>query len=163
MRIIIILIVLSSCTTLRKAEHYFQKHPTKANNVARNYITNNQIDGVKICIDAFPQKDIVDTFMVSKDSIIINTITDSIYNWITEVKYIDKERIRKVLIPCKDSLKIINKTIYDKKYEILYNDMNTKYINVSDSHSKLKKVLFWTWFWIILFAIGVYGFYKTKR
>jgi hypothetical protein len=163
MRIIIILIFLSSCTTLRKAEHYFQKHPTKANNVARNYIINNQIDGVKICIDAFPQIDIVDSFIVSKDSIIINTITDSIFSWLTEVKYVDRERIKKVLIPCKDSIRIINRTIYDKKYEILYNDMYIKYNNVSDSHAKIKKILFWTWFWIILFAIGIYGFYKTKK
>ena len=94
----------------------------------------------------------VDTFLVVKDSLIVENITDTIYKWLTEVKFIDKDRIRKILVPCKDSIKIVSKTIYDDKYKILYNDVNTKYINISDSHSKIKRYLFWTWFFIVIIA-----------
>ena len=154
MKNIILILILGffSCTTLKKAEGYFDKHPEKANYVAKQYINAFELPGAKICLDAFPPINKVDTFLVVKDSLIVENITDTIYKWLTEVKFIDKDRIRKILVPCKDSIKIVSKTIYDDKYKILYNDVNTKYINISDSHSKIKKYLFWTWFFIVIIA-----------
>lgn len=151
-----------SCTTLKKAESYFEKHPDKANYVAKQYINAFELPGAKICLDAFPPKNTIDTFTVVKDSLIVEKLTDTLYQWFTDTRYIDKDKIRKVLIPCRDSIKIVQKTIYDPKFEILYNDVNKKYINVSDAHSKLKKAFFWTWFWVILLGASL-AVYKTKK
>jgi hypothetical protein len=160
--ITILIIGFFSCNTLKKAEGYFDKHPEKANYVAKRYINQFKLPGAKICLDAFPQKNKIDTFSVVKDSLIVEQITDTLYQWLIETKYIDKNKIKKILIPCRDSIKIVQKTIYDSKYEILYKDLQSNYNNVSDAHSKLKKVLFWTWFWIILLAFS-YAMYKNKK
>jgi len=154
MKYIVFILILGffSCTTLKKAEGYFEKHPEKANYVAKQYINAFELPGAKICLDAFPPINKIDTILLVKDSLIINNITDTLYEWFNDTKYIDKDKIRKILIPCIDSIKIVSKTIYDPKYNILYNDVNTKYINMSDSHSKIKRILFWTWFFIIIIA-----------
>lgn len=156
--IIIILLGLYGCTTQKKAEAYFQRHPEKANYVARQYINAFELPGAKICLDAFPQTNTTDTISIVKDSLIVEHITDTLYHWITDTKYVDKEKIRTILKPCRDSIKIISKTIYDDKYKILYNDIKEKYNNVSDSHTKLRKSLFWTWFFIILIAGSAFLF-----
>ena len=162
----IIIIVLfsctTSCTTLKKAEGYFEKHPEKANYVAKQYINSFELPGAKICLDAFPPKNTIDTFTFVKDSLIVNKLTDTLYQWFTDTRYIDKDKIRKILLPCNDSIKIVSKTIYDPKYEILYKDLQSNYNNVSDAHSKLKKALFWTWFWVILLGAS-FVVYKTKK
>jgi len=152
--IIIGLFSIASCTTLKKAESYFDKHPEKANYVAKQYINAFELPGAKICLDAFPQTTKIDTISIVKDSLIVNKITDTLYQLITQTKYVDKDKIRTILKPCRDSIKIVSKTIYDDKYKILYNDIKSKYDNMSDSHSKLKKSLFWTWVFIILIGAG---------
>ena len=159
--IIIIIIGFFGCTTLKKAEGYFENHPEKAHSVAKQYINSFELPGAKICLDAFPQTNKIDTISIVKDSLIVENITDTLYHWFTDTKFIDKDKIRQILIPCKDSIKVVTKTIYDPKYQILYNDVNTKYINISDAHSKIKRILFWTWFWIILVAAGAV-LYKKK-
>jgi hypothetical protein len=158
----ILIIGLFSCTTLKKAEGYFEKYPDKAEYVAKKYILSHELPGAKICLEAFPQKNKIDTFSIVKDSLIVEKMVDSIFSTITKTKFINREVIKNILIPCKDSVKIVTKTIYDPKFEVLYNDINKKYINVSDAHSKIKKVLFWTWFWIILLATS-FGVYKYKK
>ena len=154
MKIISLILILGffSCTTLKKAEGYFEKHPEKAYYVAKQYINAFELPGAKICLDAFPPINKIDTFSVVKDSLTVHNITDTLYKWFTETKYINKDKIKKILVPCNDSIKIVSKIIYDEKYKILYNDLNTRFINISDSHSKIKRILFWTWFFIIIIA-----------
>jgi len=154
MKYIVFILIISffSCTTLKKAEGYFEKHPEKANYVAKQYINAFELPGAKICLDAFPPINKIDTISFVKDSLTVHNITDTLYKWFTETKYINKDKIKKILVPCNDSIKIISKTIYDLKYEILYNDLNKRFINISDSHSKIKSVLFWTWFFIIIIS-----------
>ena len=154
MKLISLILILGffSCTTLKKAEGYFDKHPEKANYVAKQYINAFELPGAKICLDAFPPINKIDTISIVKDSLIVNNITDTLYKWLKETKYIDRNKIKKILVPCNDSIKIVSKTIYDPKYEILYNDVNKKYLNLSDSHSKIKRYLFWTWFFIIIIS-----------
>jgi hypothetical protein len=158
--IIIGLFSITSCTTLKKAESYFEKHPEKANYVAKQYINAFELPGAKICLDAFPQKNTIDTISIVKDSLIVEKITDTLYQWFTEIKIVNKDKIRKILVPCRDSIKIVSKTIYDPKYEILYNDVNKKYLNLYDSHTKIKRILFWTWFFIIIIAASAILFKK---
>jgi len=160
--IIIGLFSIASCTTLKKAESYFDKHPEKANYVAKQYINAFELPGAKICLDAFPQKNSIDTISIVKDSLIVEKMTDTLYKWFTDTRYVDKERIKKVLLPCRDSIKIVSKTIYDPKYEILYTNVKGKYDNLSDAHSKLRKAFFWTWFWVILLAASFVA-YKSKK
>jgi hypothetical protein len=158
--IFILIIGFFSCTTLKKAESYFDKHPEKANYVAKQYINAFELPGAKICLDAFPQKNTIDTISIVKDSLIVEKITDTLYQWFTEIKIVNKDKIRKILVPCRDSIKIVSKIIYDDKYKILYNDVNTKYNNISNSHSKIKRYLFWTWFFIIIIAASAILFKK---
>jgi hypothetical protein len=160
--IIIGLLSITSCTTLKKAESYFEKHPEKANYVAKQYINAFELPGAKICLDAFPQKNTIDTISIVKDSLIVEKITDTLYQWFTDTRYVDKDKIKKVLLPCRDSIKIVSKTIYDPKYEILYKDLQSNYTNITDAHAKLKKAFFWTWFWVILLAASFVA-YKSKK
>lgn len=156
--IVILIIGFFGCTTQKKAEAYFERNPEKANYVARQYINTFELPGAKICLDAFPQTNKIDTMLIVKDSLIVEHITDTLYKWLTDTKYVDKEKIRTILKPCRDSIKIVSKIIYDDKYKILYNDIKSKYDNMSDSHTKLRKSLFWTWFFIILIAGGAFLF-----
>lgn len=156
--LIILIIGFFGCTTLKKAEGYFEKHPEKAHQVAKQYINTFELPGAKICLDAFPQTNKIDTISIVKDSLIVEYITDTLYKWFTDTKYVNKDKIRTILKPCRDSIKIVSKTIYDDKYKILYNDIKNKYDNVSDSHIKLRKSLFWTWFFIILIAGSAFLF-----
>jgi hypothetical protein len=165
MKNLIILAILfsSSCTTLKKAESYFNKYPDKAKNIAKSYILNHDVDGAKICIDAFPIKEVHDTISVVKDSLTVEKITDTIFSWLTETKYIDKERIRKILIPCKDSIKIITKTIFDKKYEILYNGTQIELDKIKEQKDKISKYLKYTWIGIGAFLLLIFILNKLFR
>lgn len=106
-----LLILLFSCTTERKAVKYFDKHQ----DVAGNY-----------CNKKFPVLPIVDTVIVAYDS----TAFDAVYNEM--LKFVDsllslpkdtayvhdtlkiKGRIRYVLIPCKDSTVTLIRTVENK-------------------------------------------------
>lgn len=157
------ILLLVSCTTLKKAENYFYHHPKDGVNVAKNYILSNKVEGAKICLDAFPQKNIIDTIILVKDSLIINNITDSIYTWLNETHYVDREKIKKVLIPCKDSVKIIKYTIFDNRYEVLYDSLNKKYSDLDDRHRKIKDILTYTYIWILIIILGIIGYIKLKK
>jgi PBP1b-binding outer membrane lipoprotein LpoB len=161
--IILAILFLSSCTTLKKAESYFDKHPQKAKNVAKSYILNHDVAGAKICIDAFPQKEVHDTISVVKDSLTVERITDTIFTWLTETKYVDKERIMKILIPCRDSIKIITNTIIDPKLKLLY-DFNLKELDrIKESKDKISKYLKYTWIGIGAFLLLLFIFNKLFR
>jgi hypothetical protein len=154
--IILAILFLSSCTTLKKAEYYFDKYPDKAKNVAKSYILNHDVEGAKICIDVFPPKEFHDTISVVKDSLTVEIITDTIFNWLTETKFIDKERIRKILIPCKDSIKIITNTIIDKKYQILYTGIQFELYKIKKEKDKISKYLKYTWIGIGAFLLLIF-------
>jgi hypothetical protein len=154
--IILSILFLSSCTTLKKAETYFDKHPDKANNVAKSYILNHDVNGAKICIDAFPPKEVHDTISVVKDSLTVQNITDTIVSWLTETKYIDKERIKKILIPCKDSIKIITNTLYDKKFEVLYSGTQFELDKIKEEKDRISKYLKYTWIGIGAFLLLIF-------
>lgn len=154
--IILVILFLSSCTTLKKAESYFDKYPDRAKLVARKYVLTHQITGAKICIDAFPPKEFHDTISVVKDSLTVERITDTIFTWLTETKYIDRERIKKILIPCNDSIKIVTNIVYDKKYEILYNGSQFELNEIKKEKDKISKYLKYTWIGIGVFLILIF-------
>lgn len=161
--ILLAILFLSSCTTLKKAESYFDKYPDKAKLVARKYVLTHQITGAKICLDAFPPQEVHDTISIVKDSLIVENITDTIVSWLTETKYIDREHIKKILIPCKDSIKIVTNTIVDKKYEILYNGTQLELDSVKQEKDKISKYLKYTWIGIGAFLLLIFILNKLFR
>lgn len=161
--IILAILFLSSCTTLKKSESYFDRYPDKAKLVARKYVLTHQITGAKICIDAFPPQEIHDTISVVKDSLTVERITDTIFTWLTETKYIDRERIKKILIPCKDSIKIVTNTIYDNKFEVLYNGTEFELNQLKEEKDKISKYLKYTWVGIGIFILLIIILNKLFR
>lgn len=161
--ILLCIILMISCTTLKKSERYFYEHPNEANNVAKNYILHNKVKGADICLEAFPPVNVIDTFIINKDSVVINNITDTIYTWFTNTKYVDKEKIRKVLIPCKDSIKIIKLTVFDKRYEVLYDSLNHELSDLNNMHTKVKDILTYTYIWIFILILGLIFYIKLKK
>lgn len=146
MRYLIILILLSSCVTQKKIDRYFKKHPEAIEKV---FITN----------------DVHDTTIIVKDSLVINKLTDTLYQWFTEYKYLDKVvtkwQIKQVLKPCEDSIVIVEKQVFVDRYKKVY-EAAKKNIEAND------KMLNWwrkgallTWAWIILIA-GVIYIIKRK-
>ena len=141
MRYLMILILLSSCVTQKKIDRYFKKHPEAIEKV-------------------FIYQDIHDTTIVVKDSLVINKLTDTLYQWFTEYKYLDKVvtkwQIKQVLKPCEDSIVIVEKQVFVDRYKKVY-EAAKKNIEAND------KMLNWwrkgallTWAWIILIAGVIY-------
>lgn len=141
MRYLMILILLSSCVTQKKIDRYFKKHPEAIEKV---FITN----------------DVHDTTIIVKDSLVINKLTDTLYQWFTEYKYLDKVvtkwQIKQVLKPCEDSIVIVEKQVFVDRYKKVY-EAAKKNIEAND------KMLNWwrkgallTWAWIILIAGVIY-------
>jgi hypothetical protein len=146
MRYLMILILFSSCVTQKKIDRYFKKHPEAIEKV-------------------FIYQDVHDTTIVVKDSLVINKLTDTLYQWFTEYKYLDKEitkwRIKEILKPCEDSIVIVEKQVFVDRYKKVY-EAAKKNIEAND------KMLNWwrkgallTWAWIILIA-GVIYIIKRK-
>ena len=146
MRYLIILILFSSCVTQKKIDRYFKKHPEAIEKV---FITN----------------DVHDTTIIVKDSLVINRLTDTLYQWFTEYKYLDKVvtkwQIKQVLKPCEYSIVIVEKQVFVDRYKKVY-EAAKKNIEAND------KMLNWwrkgallTWAWIILIA-GVIYIIKRK-
>lgn len=132
-KLLIILILFSSCVTQKKVEKYIAKHP--------------DIIEEKIVLHI---NTVHDTTIIEKDSLIIEHLTDTLYNWFTEYKYIDKVKIKEILKPCKDSIKIVKET----KYVDLYKE---KYKEALSRQERLDKSMRW-WrkgFWLL--AIWVTG------
>ncbi len=137
MRYLIILILLSSCVTQKKIERYFLKNPEAIETI---YITN----------------DVHDTTLITKDSLVIERIADTLYQWINDTHYIDRVRIKKVLEPCKDSIIIIEKQVFVDRYKKVYEAAK------KDRDATEKQFRWWqkgallTWAWIILIAGVIY-------
>lgn len=137
MRYLLFLLLLTSCVTEKGVQRYFEKNPQEIEKV-------------------FIYNEVHDTSIVVKDSLIIERITDSIYTWFADTHYIDKVRIKKVLEPCKDSIKIVSKQIYTDRYKDVY--LKAK----RDSELNEKALRWWrkglllTWGWIALILLVVY-------
>jgi hypothetical protein len=141
MKYLLLLLLLSSCVTTKKIERYLEKHPEAIEMV---FIIN----------------DVHDTVRVVKDSLITEKITDTLYNWFTEYKYLDKEitkyKIKEVLKPCKDSVLIIEKKVFVDRYKKVYEALK------KDNEANDKMLRWWrkgallTWGWIVLIGVVVY-------
>jgi hypothetical protein len=137
MRYLIILILFSSCVTTKRIERYLEKNPQEIEKV---FIIN----------------DIHDTSVIIKDSLIIERIADTLYQWINDTHYIDRVRIKKVLEPCKDSIIIVEKKIFVDRYKKVYEAAK------KDRDATEKQFRWWqkgallTWAWIILIAGVIY-------
>ena len=156
----LIIIVFASCTTAHKVESYLDKHDDLYNNVTRKYLNKNQLEGAKICLDVFPQKETHDTITIRKDSLISEKITDTLFKWFSDTKYITQDKIRSILQPC-DSIQYITTTIFDPKYKILYEDTSKKYNDIVVSLHKTR-----TWLFIIILFIvirGLFYIYEKKQ
>jgi len=153
LKYLLIIILFASCTTAHKVESYLDKHEDVYNNVTRKYIDKHQVKGAQICLDAFPHKETHDTLTILKDSLISEKITDTLYKWMTDTKYITKDKIRTLLKPC-DSIQYITTTVYDSKYKILYDDKAAQYNDLTISLHKTR-----TWLFVIVLFIVLRGLY----
>jgi hypothetical protein len=137
MKNLIFLLLLTSCVTAKKVDKYFEKNPTEIERV-------------------FVFDEVHDTTTITKDSLIVERITDSIYSWFNDTHYIDRVRIKEVLKPCKDSILIVSKQIYTDRYKKVYE------LAKKDAEYNKKALKWWrrglliTWGWIILIAIIIY-------
>lgn len=137
MKNLLFLLLLTSCVSERQVQRYFEKHPEAIEKVYIHDLVH-------------------DTTIVTKDSTVVERITDSIYTWFTETKYVDRIRIKKVLEPCKDSILIVSKRIYTDRYKDVY--LKAK----KDSELNDKALRWWrkglllTWAWIALIVLVVY-------
>jgi hypothetical protein len=137
MKYLWLLLLLSSCITTKKIERYLDKHPQEIEKV---FITN----------------DVHDTTIVVKDSLVIERIADTLYEWFNDTHYIDRMRIKKILEPCKDSIIIIEKKVFVDRYKKVYEAAK------KDNQANDKKLRWWrkgaliTWGWIILIAFVIY-------
>ena len=137
MKNLIFLLFLSSCVTEKGVQRYFEKNPQEIEKV---YL----IDEVH------------DTTIVTKDSLVVERITDSFYTWLNQTEYIDRWRIKEVLKPCKDSIVIVSQNIitdrYKKVYELAKKDaeLNEKAL------SWWRKGLLLTWGWIALIVLVLF-------
>jgi len=134
-------LLLTSCVTTRKVEKFLAKNPELIEKV---YIVN----------------DVHDTTLIVKDSLIVEKISDTLYQWFTEYKYLDKVvtkwQIKEVLKPCKDSIIIVDKKIFVDRYKAVYEAAN------KDRDATEKMFRWWqkgaliTWGWVLLIGIVVY-------
>lgn len=131
------LLFLSSCVTQKKIEKYLVKHPEAIETI---YITN----------------DVHDTTLITKDSLVIERIADTLYQWFNDTHYIDKVRIKKILEPCKDSIIIIEKKVFVDRYKKVY-ELAKKDRDATDKMLRWwRKGALLTWAWIILIAGVIY-------
>ena len=137
MKNLLFLLLLSSCVTEKGVQRYFEKNPQEIEKV---YL----IDEVH------------DTTIVTKDSLVVERITDSIYSWFTDIHYIDRWRIKEVLKPCKDSILIVSKQIYTDRYKKVY-ELAKKDAELNEKAlSWWRKGLLLTWGWIALIVLVVF-------
>lgn len=155
-----IIILFASCTTAHKVEFYLDKHDDVYSAVSRKYIQTHPVEGAKICMDAFPPIEKRDTITVLKDTLISERISDTLYKWMTDTKYVTKDKIRTILKRY-DSIQYITTTVYDPKYKILYDDTSKK---LNDTSVSLHKTRSWL-FIIMLFIIvrGLFYVYEKRQ
>ena len=137
MKNLLFLLLLTSCVSEKQVQRYFEKNPDKIEKV--------------FLIDEYH-----DTTIVIKDSLVVERITDSIYSWFSDTHYIDRWRIKEVLKPCKDSIKIVSKQIYTDRYKRVYE------LAKKDAEYNEKALAWWrkglllTWGWIALIVLVVF-------
>jgi hypothetical protein len=137
MRYLIILFLFSSCVTTKRIERYLEKNPKEIEKV---FIVN----------------DVHDTTIITKDSLVIERIADTLYQWINDTHYVDRVRIKKILEPCKDSVIIIEKKIFVDRYKKFYE------LAKKDAAATEKMFRWWrkgallTWGWIVLIGFVIY-------
>lgn len=137
MRYLLFLLLLTSCVSEKGVQRYLAKNPDMIEKVY-------YIDEVH------------DTTTIVKDSLVVERITDSIYTWFTDTKYIDRVKIKKVLKPCKDSILIVSKQIITDRYKKVY-ELAKKDAEYNEKALKWwRKGLFITWGWIALVVLVVY-------
>jgi len=137
MKYLLLLLLLSSCVTTKKIERYLKKHPEAIETV---FIIN----------------DFHDTTLIVKDSLVVERIADTLYQWFNDTHYIDRVRIKKILEPCKDSVLIIEKKVFVDRYKKVYEALK------KDNEANDKMLRWWrkgallTWGWIVLIGVVVY-------
>ena len=137
MKNLIFLLLLSSCVTEKGVQRYFVKNPDKIEKV--------------FLIDEYH-----DTIRVVKDSLIVESITDSFYNWLNQTEYIDRWRIKEVLKPCKDSITIVSKQIITDRYKKVYELAKKDAEYNKKALSWWRKGLLLTWGWIAIIVLVVF-------
>ena len=95
LKYLLIILLFSSCVTTNKVKRYLIEHPVKA---------------AELCLEQFPQENKTDTIRVIKDSLVINKSIDTVYEWLTSTKYIDKvsfkDKIKEIIVASHDTIKI---------------------------------------------------------
>ena len=138
---LVCIIFLTSCVTQKKIDKYFQKHPEAIEKV-------------------FIFQDVHDTTIITRDSLVINKITDTLYNWFTEYKIVDKQitkwKIKEVLKPCKDSIVIVDKKIFVDRYKKMYELAKKDAAATEKMYRWWQKGALITWGWILLIAGVIY-------
>ena len=117
----------------------------------------------ELCLEQFPQKEVHDTILVKKDSIIIEQKIDSVYNWFVEEHFIDKEvfidKIKQIIKVSHDTIRITT-TKWDDRYKVLYEKKDRDYAILEEKHARKTKALFWTWLWIAVIGVGSVAYKK---
>ena len=118
------------------------------------------VKAAEICLEQFPQETKVDTIRVVKDSLTVEKIIDTFYDWLTVYKQsepIVKEKIRKLIILSHDTI-YISKTQWDNRYKVLYEDKDKANIILEDKLKRRNKSLFYTWLLIGIIGVGAYAY-----
>lgn len=137
MKNLLFLLLLTSCVSEKQVQRYFEKNPDKIEKV--------------FLIDEYH-----DTTIVTKDSLVVERITDSIYSWFNDTHYIDRWRIKEVLKPCKDSITIVSKQIYTDRYKRVYELAKKDAEYNEKALSWWRKGLLLTWGWIALIVLVIF-------
>ena len=137
MKYLLIIVLFASCVTQKKIDKYFDKNP----------------DAVRKVL-IYEEKH--DTTIIQKDSMIVERITDSFYTWFADTHYIDRWRVKKVLMPCKDSLIYIYKPIYNGIHKKQLDEKLIELEKMRKSRDWWRKGLLLAFAYIVGFAILVY-------
>lgn len=149
------------CISEKKVQRYVRENTQVAENITNEFIRLNKVKGAQICLDVFPPEIVSsDTIIVYRDSIEVNKVVDTLYQWFTDNHFIDKVSIKSVLKPFWQE-KIVTKMVTDTRYKTLYEAKIKDYEKLQDKFYKIRKGLILTWAWIILICVGFY-LYRRK-
>jgi len=152
------IVLFIGCMSEKKVQRYVRENTSVAENITNEFIRLNKVKGAQICLDVFPPEIVShDTIVVYRDSIEVNKVVDTLYQWFTDNHFIDKVAIKSVLKPFWQE-KIVTKMVTDTRYKTLYEAKIKDYEKLQDKFYKLRKGFFLTWAWIILICVGLYLF-----
>jgi hypothetical protein len=155
---LITLTLFIGCMSEKRVQRYVRENTSVAENITNEFIRLNKVKGAEICIDVFPPEIVShDTIVVYRDSIEVNKVVDTLYQWFTDNHYIDKVSIKSVLKPFWQE-KIVTKTVTDMRYKVLYDAKINEYDKLQEKFYKIRKGFILTWAWIILICVGLYLF-----